>query len=73
MDAHETISKVEKPLVLLTFLSWHLFRKHNTKRKPPNRVVFVLVADFVGWDLSLTAFGTKARPHFAVGEGMSGE
>jgi hypothetical protein len=32
MDAHETISKVEKPLGLLTFSVWHLFCQDNTKK-----------------------------------------
>ena len=45
MDAHETISKVEKPLVLLTFPPWHLFRKHNTNENHPIGWFFRLIAE----------------------------
>ena len=36
------------------------------------KMCFLLVA-FGEWDLSLTAFGTKARPPTALAGGMSGE
>ena len=29
-DAYKTILKTRKPLILLTFLGWHLLRTHNT-------------------------------------------
>jgi len=32
-DALETVLKVQKTLILLTFSPWHLFRTHNTKTK----------------------------------------
>ena len=43
LDAHETASKFEKTLILLTFLGWHLFCQDNTKRKTPKWVSFVLL------------------------------
>ena len=44
-DAHKTASKVENPLILLTFLPWHLLRRYNTKRRHPSGCLFVLVAE----------------------------
>ncbi len=32
-DALETDTKIQNPLISLTFLWWHLFRKYNTKTK----------------------------------------
>ena len=45
MDAHEIALDSRKPLIFLTFLPWHLFRKHNTKRRHPLGCLLVLVAD----------------------------
>ncbi len=36
-------------------------------------LLFLLVAAFGGWDLSLTAFGTEGSTSFAYGERKSGE
>lgn len=46
MDALETASKVENPLILLTFTPWHLFRRHNTIRYLQKQVPFFLPSGY---------------------------
>ena len=45
LDAHKTASKVENPLILLTFPWCHLLRMHNTTQRTPFGVLFALVAE----------------------------
>ena len=44
LDAHETASKLEKSLILLTFLPWHLNWLYNTNENHPPGWFFRLVA-----------------------------
>ena len=42
-DAHEVASDSRKPLILLTFSPWHLFRLYNTKTKALRKKCFLFL------------------------------
>jgi hypothetical protein len=63
----EIAMKAQKPLILLTFLGWHLFCQDNTTQRTPNGVLFALVAE-----MRSVLHDLLYEPTSAIG-GMSGE
>ena len=60
-DAHEIASDSRKPLILLTFLTWHLFRTHNTTKKGHRQVSFFRWLRRQGLSLFFSGYSDELR------------